>query len=1078
MISFKLNDNEVRGEEGQTILQVAQKHGVEIPILCHHKALEPAGMCRLCTVELFDGRRTRFVTACNYPIWEGMTVKTDTETVHAGRKILVEFLLARCSDVPLIQDLAAQYGVEKPRFKPEENTCILCGLCTRICEKMGASAIQLTSRGTDLKIDSPFHVQTDACIGCGACAFVCPTGHIKLEDVETWISKTPLKILPSEYESGLTHRKPIYVPYAQAIPNIPAIDRRHCVHFKTGGCRICTEFCPVGAIDHSQKDEIIELDVGSIIMASGFEPYDPKVYDVYGYGAHPNILTSLEFERMLSASGPTGGHVLRPSDQKPPQKIAWLQCVGSRDVHDGARKYCSAVCCTYAVKEAVMAKDHVTGLDTAIFYIDMRTHGKDFEKYYNAARTQSGVRFIKSRISTITPTSEGDLLGIVYTDETGRKQTESFDMVVLSVGLCITQETRDLARLLGVEIDTQGFPLASSFNPVQTSRSGVLICGASQAPQDIPASVIAAGAAAGESAAILAESRWSLTRVPDLPQEMDIRGIPPRIGVFVCNCGTNIAGVVDVGAVATFARSLPYVVYATEKLFACSQDAQEQMAQAIQEHGLNRVVIAACSPRTHEPIFRETAAGAGLNRYLVDMANIRNQCSWVHASAPEAATAKAKELVHFSVARAAGIEPLSEVEIEINQDALVIGGGFAGLTAALDLARQGFLTHLVEKSDTLGGQALNLPRTWTGEDVQANLRQLIDTVSSQEKINIYLQTKVTQVKGSKGRFETTLLTDGESKVIPHGAAIIATGASELKPSEYLYGRNAAVMTGLELDQLLGNNDLKIKTARTAVFLQCVGSRIPERPYCSKVCCTHSITSALHLLEQNPDMNIFILYRDMRAYGLRETLYRQAREKGIHFMRFDVDKGLGVDPLDGQIEVTLTDTVLNRKLALRTDLLILAAAMVAPQDSDLAKVFKVPQNEDGFYAEAHVKLRPVDFATDGVFVCGLAHSPKPIDESISQAKAAASRAGALLCRQTIRVGGMVAETDSAKCTGCSVCVEVCPYRAIELNKDQRALVNEAVCKGCGLCAASCRSGAVSLKGFSDADIFAQLDVLRN
>jgi heterodisulfide reductase subunit A2 len=354
MITFKMNGKAVQGEEGQYILEVAQKYGIEIPTLCYHKALEPAGMCRLCTVELFDGRRTRFVTACNYPIWEGMEVKTDTEAVHKGRKLIVELLLARCPEVPLLKGLAKKYGIEEPRFKKEQDDCILCGLCTRICERMGNAAISLTGRGTEMKVDTPFHIQTEFCMGCGACASVCPTGHIKLED----ITKHAVKPIPSEYDMGLKGRKPIYVPYAQAIPNMPAIDRSKCIHFKTGGCKICAEFCGVGAIDHTQKDEIIELDVGAIILAPGFQPFDPSKFDTYNYSKLPNVITSMEFERILSASGPTMGHLTRMSDHKEPKKIAWLQCVGSREMHHCDHPYCSSVCCMYAIKEAVIAKEH------------------------------------------------------------------------------------------------------------------------------------------------------------------------------------------------------------------------------------------------------------------------------------------------------------------------------------------------------------------------------------------------------------------------------------------------------------------------------------------------------------------------------------------------------------------------------------------------------------------------------------------------------------------------------------------------------------------------------------------------
>ncbi|MFO8163557.1 MAG: FAD-dependent oxidoreductase, partial [Desulfatiglandales bacterium] len=527
MITFKLNGKEVQGEEGEYILQVAQRYDVDIPTLCYHKALEPAGSCRLCTVELYDGRRTRFVTACNYPIWEGMEVNTDTEAVHEGRKLIVELLLARTPNVPIIKKLAEKYGIKEPRFKKENDDCILCGLCTRVCEKMGNNAISLTGRGVDMKVDTPFHTQTDVCMACGACASVCPTGHIKLED----ITKHAIKPIPSEYEMGLKGRKPIYVPYAQAVPNIPTIDRSKCLHFKTGGCQICADFCDVGAIDFTQEDETIELDVGSIIVAPGYDTFDPSINDVYGYNKSPNILTSLEFERILSASGPFEGHVIRPSDKREAKKIAWLQCIGSRDVHDGAHPYCSAVCCTYAIKEAMVAQEHVNGLDAAIFYIDIRTTGKDFERYYNRAKDQGGVRFIKSKITNIVENNTTQNLLIHYIDGTGRRVEEEFDLVVLSVGFFVSQESIDLSKKMGVELDSYNFGSTHSFSPVQTSTPGIFVAGCFQAPKDIPSSVTDASAAAAQAGALLSESRFSLTREQQLPEERDVVGERPRIGV-------------------------------------------------------------------------------------------------------------------------------------------------------------------------------------------------------------------------------------------------------------------------------------------------------------------------------------------------------------------------------------------------------------------------------------------------------------------------------------------------------------------------------------------------------------------
>ena len=1072
MITFKLNGKEVQGEEGEYILQVAERYGIDIPTLCYHKALEPAGMCRLCTVELYDGRKTRFVTACNYPIWEGMEVNTDTEAVHQIRKLIVELLLARCPNVPIIKKLAERYGLKEPRFKKENDDCILCGLCTRVCERMGNNAISLTGRGVDIKVDTPFHIQTDVCMACGACASVCPTGHITLED----ITKHAITPIPSEYDMGLKGRKPIYVPYAQAVPNTPAIDRTKCMHFKTGGCQVCAEFCDVGAIDFTQQDETIELDVGSIILSPGYETFDPSVNDVYGYNKSPNILTSLEFERILSASGPYGGHLIRPSDKKEPKKIAWLQCIGSRDVHDGAHPYCSAVCCTYAIKEAMVAKEHMKGgLDTAIFYIDVRTVGKDFERYYNRS-IEDGTRFIKSKIASIAEVDGTGNLLVRYIDEEGKRIEEEFDMVVLSVGFFVSEESIALARKIGIDLDSYNFAETNSFSSVQTSIPGIFVAGCFHSPKDIPTSVTDASAAAAQAGALLADSRFSLTKELHLPDERDVVGERPRIGVFVCRCGINIAGVVDVPDVVQYTQSLPFVEHVAENLFSCSQDTQESITMAIQEHHLNRVVVASCTPQTHEPLFQETVQNAGINKYLFEMANIRNQCSWVHADVPQEATEKAKDLVRMAVQKVAMLEPLEERELTVNQAALVIGGGIAGMAAAKNIASQGYTTYLIERSDRLGGNAINLFQTWKGEDIQENLTRLIDDIHADTHIEPFLNAEIAHVDGFVGNFTTTISIDGkEEKELTHGVTIIATGATELKSDEYLYGTDPRVVTSLDLDRLFIEKDETLNDVNTCVFIQCVGSRIPERPYCSKVCCTHSVISALHLKEMNPAMQVFVLYRDMRTYGLRESLYREAREKGVIFIRYDSERELKVDKINGNFSITFTDYTLHREIQVGSDLLVLASAIVRKDEDPLSQLFKIPINEDGFFVEAHVKLRPVDFATDGVFFCGLAHSPQPIDESIAQAQAAASRAVTLLAQKIIKSSGVVAVVNPLYCSSCGVCVAICPFSAPGLNeKTGIAEINPVLCKGCGLCVASCRSGAIHLNGFDEGQIMTMID----
>jgi heterodisulfide reductase subunit A len=896
----------------------------------------------------------------------------------------------------------------------------------------------------------------EKCIACNACAEKCP------------------KKVSNAYDGGLSKRKAVYVQYAQAVPLKYTIDADTCIYFLKGKCKACEKFCPTGAINFEDQKKDITLNVGAVVLSAGSQAFDPAVYDTYGYSKSPNIVTSLEFERILSASGPYGGHMVRPSDKAEPEKIAWLQCVGSRDTHLGARGYCSGVCCTYAVKEAILAKEHSSnGLDTAIFYIDIRTFGKDFERYYNKAKDDLGVRFVKSRITHVEPMDENGKHLIRYVDAAGHSRAEEFDIVVLSVGLGARDQAVSLAQKLDVDLNHYQFAKTGGFDPVKSSRPGIYVCGAFTEPKDIPTSVIDASAAAGKVGARLADARGTLTKTKELPPEIDVKGEPPRIGVFVCCCGTNIAGFVDVPAVVEFAKTLPSVVYAEQNLFSCSQDTQTQISATIKEHRLNRVVVTACTPKTHEPLFQETLINGGLNKYLFEMANIRNQCSWVHKNDMDKATEKSKDLLQMAVAKVALHEPLVEPRMEINQAALVIGGGVAGMTAARTLSAQGYKTFLVEKTEQLGGQARNLSETWQSEPVGPFLDHLIADVTSNENIEVFLNAGVAGAEGFIGNFKTTIQSNGDRQVLEHGVTLIASGAEELKTGEYLYGRDQRVLTGLELQKKILNGN-GFDSCRTAVFVQCVGSRTADRPYCSKVCCTQSIKSALSLKAKNPAMDIFVLYRDLRSYGFREDLYREARDQEIKFIRYDNEKELAVRSADNGLEITFSDRVLRRQMVITGDLLVLASAVVPEKNNPLAQMYKVSQNDDGFFAEAHVKLRPNDFATDGVFVCGLAHAPKPIEESISQAQAAASRAVTVLSALEVSVSGTVAVVDPNFCSSCGVCVEICPYSAPQfIENTGKAEIQATLCKGCGLCVASCRSGALHLKGFDTGQIMAQL-----
>jgi len=910
-------------------------------------------------------------------------------------------------------------------------------------------------------IQHPRYIDMDKCIACGTCAEKCP------------------RRVPDEYNANLINRKAAYIQYPQAVPLKYLIDAQNCIYFEKGKCRACEKFCPADAVDFDQKEREITIDVGSVILAPGFQPYNPYLNDTYQYNRFPNVVTSLEFERILSASGPYQGHLLRPSDKKEPQKIAWIQCVGSRNIHIGDRGYCSGVCCTYAIKESMVAKEHsAIPLDAAIFYIDIRTYGKDFELFYNRARDEMGVRFIKSRINTILPGDEEGNLRIRYTDEAGRIIDEEFDMIVLSVGLDIEKPTIDLAHRLDVDLNQYNFVSTGSFTPVKTSRPGIFVCGVLQGPKDIPETVTQASGAAAVASGILSNSRYTLSKEKEYPKETDVTGQEPRIGVFVCHCGTNIGSVVDVPEVTRHASTLPNVIVAEDNLFTCSEDTQVKIKERIREHKLNRVVVASCSARTHEPLFQDTIREAGLNPYLFSIANIRDQDSWVHQSDKEGATEKAKDLVRMAVANAAELSALYRTKLPMTKRALIIGGGIAGMTAALNIVEQGFEVVLVEIEKELGGFAKRIHKTLQGDDIQKYLADLIEKVRKNEKIEVLTETIVVDFSGTKGNFKTAL-TVGPAmyhREIKHGAVIIAIGALEYRPKEYLYGESDAVNTQTELEDILSRDVQGVKEWQNVVMIQCVGSRNKENPNCSRVCCQQAIKNAISLKEINPDINVFILYRDIRTYGFAEDFYRKARQMGVHFSRYREGEDPTVKQIEGSLEVSFKDITLGMEIKIRPDRLILSTGVVAGETEELSRMLKVPLTSDLFFLEAHVKLRPVDTQSDGIFVCGMAHSPKRIEESISQALAASARACTLLSQDSIEVGGVVAKVNPDLCAACLICVRACPYEVPFINADGVSEIDISKCHGCGVCAAECPAKAITLLHFEDTQILAQIDAL--
>ena len=909
----------------------------------------------------------------------------------------------------------------------------------------------------------PRYIIEDKCTGCATCMEYCPVEY------------------PDQFNREISKNKAVHVYFSQAIPLVAYIDDS-CLFLKENKCDICRGVCQADAIDFKQTAEKVDINVGAIILSAGIKPFDPKVKDEYGYGKMQNVVTSMDYERLLAATGPYGGEILRASDKKHPHKIAWIQCVGSRRVTPGDNSYCSGVCCTYTQKQVILTKDHETEAECTIFHNDIRSFGKDFERYFQRAEQLPGVKFIRSYASVTRENPENKNVVVRYaTPDKGVKE-EEFDMVVLSVGLNPPADHEELADKFGIELNSHGFCKTDSSNPIETTRPGIFVSGAFQGPADIPESVFTASGAGAQCGESLDYRRGKLAKERVYPTERDVSEEEPRIGVFVCHCGANIGSVVNVPSTVDYALTLPNVAYAQEQLFSCATNSAKEITEMAKEKGLNRVVIAACSPRTLEPLFQDTLREAGINQYYLDMANIREHNSWVHTKEKEEATQKAKDIIRMSVARACHLEPLQEFDLPVNKTALVVGGGIAGMTCALSIANQGHEVHLVEKDKDLGGMARRIHTTLEDLDVQSYLNDMIRAVYKNPFIHVSHDATITGVSGYVGNFMTTLETEGRTKEIKHGATVIAIGADEYKPTEYLYGENDQVFTHLELGEQIAKKEEKVINAESLVMIQCVGCRNEDRNYCSRVCCGHAVKNALKLKEIKPEMDIHILFRDMRTYGFREDAYREASDRNVKFIRYEPDDKPQVEAVKeggkSVVRVTLPDSILGQRLELDADILSLAAAVI-PSASvrEIAGLFKVTLSPDDFFKEAHVKLKPVEFAADGVYLCGTAHYPKHIPETISQAYGAAGRVLTLLSHDTVTASGSVCEVKENDCVSCGACITACSYDAIEFidtPKGNKAWVNPVLCKGDGLCNTKCPTNAIVLKHFTDEAILSQID----
>ncbi len=946
------------------------------------------------------------------------------------------------------------------------NDCSMCILSPKLVEVGRNPMIKLMTLSEVVKVEGeapdfevtirrdPRYVDEEKCVGCGLCAEKCPSK------------------VPSGFDLGLSRRKAIHLAYPQAVPLKYSIDAKNCLYLTKNRCGNCKKVCPAGAVDFEQEQVLERVHVGAIVLAPGYEIFDARLKKEYGYGESRNVITSLELERILSATGPSQGHVVRPSDQAPPQKMAFLQCVGSRDDKVG-KPYCSSVCCMHALKQAILAQEHTPGLKTTIFFMDIRAVGKEFEDYRARAEKEHGIRICRGvRAASVEEDPGTKKLTVRYSSGDG-VFSEEYDLVVLSVGLEPPADAVSLSEAFGIKLNRYGFADTMVHDPLSTSRRGVFVTGAFSAPKDIPTSVAEASGAASKAGSMVFQKR-AHHQAPEV-KEIDVSGQEPRIGVFVCDCGTNIRSTVDVPSVVAYSRTMPDVVYAEEGKYTCSADFQEIIKKRIVEHGLNRVVVASCTPRTHELLFQNTIREAGLNPYLFEMANIRDQCSWIHMHEPEKATEKAKDLVRMAVAKSRLLEPLKTSRLEVNHTAVVIGGGLAGMTAALDIAGQGFPVHIIERAIELGGSMRSICLEEDGLPTSEFKDELISKVRLDERISVHLGTEVRDVSGFVGNFKVRL----DMGEIVSGAIVVAVGGQEYqpRPGEYMYG-DPRVLTQWQLGSKMSNG---LMDARSVVMVQCVGSRNEEAPYCSRVCCTEAVRNAIKIKKAAPSTEVFVLHKDIRTYGFREDYYKKAGELGVNFVRFPDEEEPTVESDGAGLSVLVTDRTLGEVLRLRADLVVLSTGIRPnPDNEELSKLLKVPLSKDGFFLEAHMKLRPVDFATEGIFLAGLAHWPKFMDETMGQASGAAARAMTIISREYLETGGPIAAVNKAICNGCGLCEPVCEYKSITIMRDPdhpdmlRAMVNESLCKGCGICVAACPSGAMEQKGFKDNQMYAVID----
>ena len=1022
----------------------------------------------------------------------------------------------------------------------DADRCIGCGECVSVCPvedpdqfNAGLTMRKAVYLPVPHNIPNTYVVDMASCTMCGKCEKVCPTGAIDFgkeargkfrilvvddefvvrDSLKEWLADEGFQVHMAESGTEALETLAreefhlmlldIKMPGMGGVevlkrskelrPELPVVMMTAYATVETA-----VEAMKTGALDYLMKpfdpDTLVplmvqlhqsivgagerQITVGSVILSAGFNSFDPSTgKNTYGYGQFPNVVTSIEFERLMSGTGPNPGKLLRPGDGKEIREIAWFQCVGSRDQQADA-DFCSSACCMFSIKEALLAKEKTDGqVETSIFYMDMRTFGKDFQRYRDTAEQEHGVRFIRNRVHSVQiPETEGDLK-VVYADINGAIHEEDFDLVVLATGQRPPSMTEDLAEITGVDLNPWGFCQAEGFSLSRTRQDGVLLGGSFSGLRDISESVIQSSSAAFSASQLIHSKGGGLSEESEAKTEFrDVSKEIPKVLAVLCACGGILKEAADLDALAEWVKTRGSVSQVHTIDSICTREGWDELKGTLQESDANRVLIAGCMPYVYSKKLEELGMDTGLDPTLMDVVDIRTPAFPGQDREKEDLIRDLRGVISMGIAKVKGMDPDPLPSTRILPKALVVGGGIAGMSAALGIADHGYEVSLVEQGKGLGGNLHHIHRTIQGDSPQELLEETVAKVEQHPKIQLYTQAKVVHSRGHVGHFSTTIeKEDGVGETIEHGVTLLATGGLEASTKSYAYGESESILTQHELEGKLADKTVDPSGLGAVAMIQCVDSREEPRNYCSRICCATALKNALYLKEQNPEIDVYIFYRDIMTYGFLESYYTKARKGGVIFIQYDKNQKPQVSVENGKPRIIADDPVLGRKLGINADLLVLSTGIAPGGARQLADLFGVETNQDGFFQEADSKWRPVDFIKEGVFMAGIAHSPCSINEAIAMAEAAAQRSLRILNSERLASGRIVAEVRHTLCALCEKCITACAYGARSYDEEQEMIaVDQLMCQGCGSCATVCPNSASVLRGNRDQQLFEVID----